>query len=246
MADAAPRIVRRGDAELRIFADAASLVRAAADALVAAPPADLVLAGGSTPEALYRELAARQTAAFADTTVWFGDERSVGPDDPASNYRMAARAWLDRGTFAAVHRIEAERSPHDAARLYEEAMRERFGDAVLPELGLVLLGIGDDGHTASLFPDTAALAEDRRWVVANEVPKLATWRITLTLPVLCAAKAVWITAVGSGKASIVGDVLRDAPKGDARPARWPIQRVTPRRGVVWWLDEAAAANVERS
>lgn len=250
MADT-PRIVRRAGAELRIFADADALVMAAADALLAAAPQHLVLAGGSTPEALYRELATRTQDALERTSVWFGDERCVPPGDPASNYRMAARAWLDRadatpghGNTPAhrvhrVHRIMGELPPHDAADAYERALRAAFPGASEPGFDLVLLGVGDDGHTASLFPDTRALDETTRWVVANEVAKLGAWRITMTFRALGAASAVWITAVGAGKAAIVGELFGQQANG----TRYPVQRVTPRGGAVWWLDEAAAAGL---
>ena len=117
-------------------------------------------------------------------------------------------------------------------------MRGVFGDVAWPRFDLVLLGVGEDGHTASLFPDTAATDERTKWVAANHVPKLDTWRITLTFPVLNAAKRIWILAVGPKKAEILQGVL-----GDVRDsARWPVQAVQPKRGeLVWWLDEAAAS-----
>jgi 6-phosphogluconolactonase len=233
----APRIVSRVGAELRIFPDAAHLAAAAADALLAAAPRQLVLAGGSTPEALYRELAARGTNGLEHGSVWFGDERCVPPSDPASNYRMAARAWLDRAEGLHVHRIMAELPPHEAADAYERALRAAFPGAAVPGFDLVLLGIGDDGHTASLFPDTAALDERSRWVVANNVPKLGTWRITMTFGALSSARAVWITVSGEGKAAIVGEIFGN------EATLYPVQRVRPEGGTVWWLDEAAAAQL---
>lgn len=236
----APRILHRAGAELRIFADAKALVNAAADELLAMAPRQLVLAGGSTPEALYRELATRPRDALQHASVWFGDERCVPPGDPASNYRMAARAWLDSAESLHVHRIMGELAPHEAADGYERALRAAFPGAPDPAFDLVLLGMGDDGHTASLFPETLALEERTRWVVANEVAKLSAWRITMTFRALNAARAVWITVTGAGKAEIIGKLF--AADGDR--THWPVQRVTPRDGAVWWLDEAAAAEIE--
>lgn len=241
-----PTAVRhRAGAEIRVFADGDALVAAAAAAVLSMRDAgrlQLALAGGSTPEALYRRLAAAGASGWDHTEVWFGDERSVGPDHADSNYRMAHDAWLGHVAIAPrqVHRMPGELPADEAARQYEAELRHTFGEVALPRFDLVLLGVGEDGHTASLFPGTTALGEAARWVAPNYVPRLDTWRITLTMPVLCAAARVWIFAVGARKVEILRDVL-----GDVRdPARWPVQAVAPTDGaLVWWLDEAAAAGL---
>jgi 6-phosphogluconolactonase len=138
-----------------------------------------------------------------------------------------------------VHRVETELEPDAAALRYEDEMRASF-PAALPRFDLVLLGIGEDGHTASLFPDTAALDERTRLVVANWVPKLAAHRITITFPVLESAYAVWVLAVSERKAAIV----REALEGPMDPRRLPVQAARPSQGeVVWWLDAAAASQL---
>lgn len=242
---AAARVIAVGHAEVRLFADADTVVLAAADAMVDARPGGdfhFALAGGSTPEALYRRLADDDAQRWDRTHVWFGDERCVDPDHPDSNYRMANAAMLGRVPIPAeqIHRMRGELSADEAARRYEEDLRAVFGDVAWPRFDLILLGVGEDGHTASLFPGTLALDEKARWVAPNFVPQLGVSRVTLTMPVLCAAARVWIFAVGPKKAAILRDVLGDGHD----PARWPVQGVVPTDGsLVWWLDEAAAAGL---
>lgn len=249
-----PRIAERGGAELRVFPAGAALIDAAAHELaehahacVAARGSfSLVLSGGSTPAELYRALARTSGALpWAHTQLWFGDERCVPPTHPDSNYRMAHETLIgplglpgDR-----VHRMRGELPPAEAARAYEEEIREALAlaEGELPRFDLVLLGIGEDGHTASLFPDTAALGVHDRVVAPNYVPRLDAHRLTLTMPALCNAAHAWIFAVGERKAEILAQVL-DGPQA---PAAYPVQQVrlagTP---VVWWLDEAAAARLK--
>jgi len=238
--------------DIRVLSDADAVVEAAARELEAAArelealpsdaPFHLALAGGSTPEVLYRRLA-KVPSAWNRLHVWFGDERCVAPDHPDSNFGMATRAWIGALPAERVHRMQGELAPEMAARAYEDELRAAFGDVVWPRFDVVLLGVGEDGHTASLFPGTAATHERARWVAANHVPKLDTWRITLTFPVLNAAQRIWILAVGPRKAEILRDVL-----GDVRdPARWPVQAVQPTIGeLVWWLDEAAAPGLDHA
>ncbi len=240
------RILHRHGAELRVYADTDALRDAAAATLVDVRGRDhpwhLALTGGSTPEALYRRIAARTPQGWGDTHVWMGDERSVGPEHPDSNWGMANTAMLRHLDVAPehLHRMRGELPADEAARAYAAELRTVFGGAALPRFDLLLLGVGEDGHTASLFPGTAALAERQRWVTENWVPELDTWRITLTMAVLCAAARTWIFAAGPRKAAIVRDVL--GPERD--PERWPVQGVGG-HGVapVWWLDEAAAARL---
>src|SRR5262249_36643408 len=144
--------------------------------------------------------------------LFFGDERAVPPDDPDSNYRMARETLLAPLAIAAarVHRMEGERADLDAAaRDYERELARVLGGAPggePPQLDPVLLGMGPDGHTASLFPHSAALAESRRWVVANEVPKLSTRRITFTFPLIERARAQLVLVAGAAKAAALAEV----------------------------------------
>lgn len=200
----------------------------------------VALAGGSTPERLYRLLATPQ---YRDRVQWervhffFGDERCVPPDDTQSNYRMAKNALLDAVPEAQVSRIEGERAPQDAAVAYEAAVRAAFGAEGVPRFDLILLGMGPDGHTASLFPHTDALNETTRLVVANRVAKLDTWRLTLTYPVLNAAAHVLFLVGGADKAAAVHAVLDGPPNRD----EYPSQGVLPTDGVVTFLLDSAAA-----
>jgi 6-phosphogluconolactonase len=237
---------------LQVHADAGAMIRAAADAFVAKAQAALAahgrfsvaLAGGGTPKPLYELLA---TAPYRDQLDWsrievfFGDERCVPPDSPRSNYRMAHAALLSKLPLPAanVHRLRGEDEPALAALAYEHALRAVFRRA-WPRFDLVLLGIGDNGHTASLFPGCACLRERERAVCAQYVESQREWRLTLTLPVLDAAAAVWLLADGAGKADVLSRVL----DGPWQPDVLPVQYVAPAQGeYVWWLDQAAAAQL---
>jgi len=199
--------------------------------------ARVALSGGHTPLPAYRQLAAAGLD-WSRIHLFWGDERGVPPDHPDSNYRAAKEALLDPARIPTeqVHRIEAERPPEEAAERYEAEIRTAFGTgpSEVPRFDLVLLGLGPDGHTASLFPGTAALEEHERLVVANEVPGKGT-RITLTWPVLDAAARVAFLVEGAGKASIVHAVL-DGPEGV-----YPAQRVQPNHGRLLFLLDAPAA-----
>ena len=204
----------------------------------------VVLAGGSTPKAAY-EILARD---FAETVDWgrvhvfFGDERSVPPDHEDSNYRMAREALLDHVPVGGVHRMRGELTPDEAAASYEDELRGFFGAEEFPRFDLILLGIGGDGHTASLFPETSALEVTNRLAVANPVPKLGTTRITLTAPVLNAAGAVNFLVAGEGKAEALKEIL----EGDVDPRRYPAKLVGPRGGLAWMVDRAAASMLENT
>jgi 6-phosphogluconolactonase len=172
----------------------------------------IALAGGSTPRALYPRLV--RTVDWSHTDVFFGDERAVPPDDPRSNYRMARETLLDpaRVPEKNVHRWQAEAADLDAAaRAYELAL------GVGGELDLAILGLGPDGHTASLFPGTTALHETERLAVAVAVPGLDTRRLTLTYPALLAARVICFLVTGAEKREALADVLRpDSPRPAAR------------------------------
>lgn len=222
----------------------AALVRAlSAESIAQRGRFTIGLAGGATPATLYRALASGVFTRSIDWSRWhvfWGDERCVPPDDPDSNYGMAARTLLERVPIpeAQVHRIRGEDPPHTAADDYAAVLAE----ALAPDgrLDLVLLGIGDDGHIASLFPNTAALAETQRTVVSNWVPHLNAYRITLTLPAINAARAVAVLAAGADKADAVRRALAPHPD-DATP---PIALVTLENSpVVWYLTDNAAAGL---
>ena len=196
----------------------------------------VALAGGSTPKVTY-EVLARDHAEDVDwpnVHVFFGDERTVPPDHEDSNYRMAREALLDRVPMGSVHRMRGELPPEEAASSYEGDLGQFFGGE-FPVLDLVMLGIGEDGHTASLFPGTPALEVTDRLAVANPVPELDTMRLTLTVPVLSAARAVNFLVAGEGKA----EALREILEGDADPRRYPAKLVRPPGGPTWFVDRAA-------
>lgn len=203
-------------------------------------PLCIALSGGSTPRRLYETLATaphRERVRWERLEIFFSDERPVPPEHPDSNFGMARRALLAHVPVRA-HPMPAEAGDaHGYARLVAERVRDR--EHGIPGFDLILLGVGTDGHTASLFPGTAALAERRRWVVMNDVPQLQTRRMTFTYPLINAARRAWILAAGAEKAAIVEQCLRSLPAG-GDPARWPVTGVRPTRGaLVWWLDQAA-------
>jgi 6-phosphogluconolactonase len=229
-----------------IYPDAEAVTRAAADvfvAVVAGVLADhrvarVALAGGSTPRAMYRLLASpayRERVEWRRVEIFFGDERCVPPDHPDSNYRMARESLLDHVPLGAdrVHRIQGERPPAEAATAYQQQLMRVAGDP--PRLDLVLLGMGPDGHTASLFPGTPVLDEVRALAAPVYVAKLDSWRVTLTAPMLSAAAHVVITTVGAEKADALATALA-GPHGAV-----PIQRVRAAEQR-WLVDDAAAQN----
>ena len=199
----------------------------------------VALAGGSTPKATY-EILARDYAGELDWSkvhVFFGDERTVLPDHEDSNYLMAQRTLLSHVPVGSVHRMRGELPPAEAAAAYEQELQEFFGPDSVPAFDLILLGIGEDGHTASLFPETSALDVTDRWVVANPVLKLETTRLTLTIPVINAAKAVTFLVAGEGKAEALKQIL----EGDADPRAYPAKLIRPECGDLTWVVERAAA-----
>jgi 6-phosphogluconolactonase len=218
-------------------AAARAFVESAAEAIAERGRFAVALAGGSTPKATY-EVLARDHAEDVDwpnVHVFFGDERTVPPDHEDSNYRMAREALLDRLPVGSVHRMRGELPPDEAAASYETDLRQFFGGE-FPVLDLVMLGIGEDGHTASLFPGTEALGVTDRLAVANPVPKLDTTRLTLTVPVLNAAREVRFLVAGRGKAEALAEIL----EGDAEPREYPAKFVRPPGGPIWMVDRAAA------
>jgi 6-phosphogluconolactonase len=228
-------------------AAAEEVLRAAAHAVAERGRFTIALSGGSTPKSMYTLIAANA----ATTLPWdrmfffFGDERHVPPDDPDSNYRMAKESLLAKVPVpsANIFRIPAENPDADAAaEMYEQTLRKFFALAPgeFPRFDLILLGIGPDGHTASLFPETAALQEKTRLVVANWVEKLNTSRITLTLPVLNHARCVAFLVSGIDKAAALHEIL----EGNAPAEKYPSKLVQPSEGkLIWFVDRAAASEL---
>jgi 6-phosphogluconolactonase len=199
----------------------------------------VALAGGSTPKATYEVLARDYTNEldWSRVHVFFGDERTVPPDDEDSNYRMAYETLLSHVPVGSVHRMRGELPPDEAAAAYEEELRAFFGQVDVPRFDLILCGLGEDSHTLSLFPETAALDVNDRWVVANPVLKLGTTRLTLTIPVLNESRAVTFLVAGESKAEALKEVL----EGDADPRAYPAKLVRPEsRDLTWMVDRAAA------
>jgi 6-phosphogluconolactonase len=242
--------------DLRRFDDLDALSRAAADELGAIAYAavaergtcSIALSGGSTPRRLFQILVQRGAGAlpWRELELWWGDERTVPPDHPDSNYRMAREALIDPAAAfglaaSQVHRIAGELAdPAAAARAYEQELGHRLGEP--PVFDVVLLGMGPDGHTASLFPGSPALGETARRVVANPVTSPlvhgTTTRITLTAPAINAARHVRFLVAGADKAASLAQVVA----GPRDPTRYPSQLIAPVQGdLVWFVDTAAAA-----
>ena len=230
--------------ELKIFESPAEVARAAAEYWVSLNPTSVALSGGSTPRALYQLLADanepfRERIAWDNTHFFFTDERHVPPDHPDSNYRMVNEAMFSRVSIPAnnIHRIPAENPvAEEVAKAYESDLHKFFGEAI-PAFDLILLGIGEEGHTASLFPYSPALNETARMVAAPFVEKLNAYRITMTLPVLNNGKSVVFLVTGASKAEIIREVINTKPD----PEQYPVQAISPTNGAVsWFMDKAAA------
>lgn len=249
MTEPRTRPVPRGDMEIHADVEALAFYTARRIAEVAREAvADhgrfaLVLAGGSTPARTYELLASlppTEGMPWADTDIFFGDERNVQPSDPESNFKMASDRLLAHVPISPdrVHRIEGELSAEEAAERYEAVVRRVMavepGDA--PRFDLVLLGLAPDGHTASLFPGTEAVRERRFFVRAPWVVKLAGRRITMTPVAFNGAARVWFLVTGGSKARALGEAI-------TRPlhAPLPVHAIEPRDGELRWIVDAAAA-----
>jgi len=201
----------------------------------------IALSGGGTPKAVFERLAEARHASGIDwhaVHVFFSDERCVPPGDERSNYRMAHEALLQRCVPPDnVHRIRGEEEPAVAAALCEDELRREFRTSGWPAFDLVLLGMGDNGHTASLFPGTAALRERERLAVPQYVEVMGAWRVTFSVPLINAARHVAFLVLGAGKADMLWNVLR----GPYQPDVWPAQLVSPALGRLHWLVDADAA-----
>lgn len=200
----------------------------------------LALAGGQTPRGVYQVLA----SAYGEHLPWhrvhlfWGDERYVPPDDPQSNYRLVREALLDHVPLPAenLHSMPTDQpDPAEAAQRYEATLRAYFRGS-RPRFDLVLLGVGRDGHTASLFPGSSALEETERWVVVTRAPVEPVLRLSLSLPILNAAYQVWFLVSGLEKRPIVQTLFQDPERARQR---YPAAMVQPQGRVIWWLDRAA-------
>lgn len=205
----------------------------------------VALSGGTSPVQLFRRLAceaANSGVNWGAVHVFWADERCVPPEHVESNFRLAKELFLSRLTApgAIVHRIPGELSPDEAALHYEEDLERTFSRTDLPVFDLILLGVGNDGHTASLFPETAPKCFAGRKAVAVYVEKLKSHRVTLTLQVINNARQVLFLATGAGKARIVAEILERTDGSD-----YPAAKVAPRKGTLTWLlDKEAASKLE--
>ena len=233
-----------------LFAAAAEeVVRLANEAVAERGRFAIALSGGSTPRSLYNLLAtnARTTLPWDRMYFFWSDERHVPPTDPDSNYRTANEAMLSKVPVppANIYRVPSENpDAAAAAHAYEAAIRKFFElqPGQLPRFDLILLGMGPDGHTASLFPGTNGLQEKSRLVIANWVEKLKTHRLTFTLPVINAARCVAFLVSGTDKAAVLRSVLEENVAGEQYPAKL----VQPTDGkLIWFLDRAAASGLSK-
>jgi 6-phosphogluconolactonase len=204
----------------------------------------LVLSGGSTPRSIYQVLAEPEKSNRIDwscTHIFWGDERAVPPDHPDSNYRMAKQALLEHIPIPPenVFRIKGELSPGDAAEEYEEQI-ETFFKGRDKHFDLILLGLGGDGHTASLFPDSDALSENQRWVAANYAPSQQAWRVTLTYPALLSSHKAIFLVNGAGKSKVLSQIIQDPQNASQFPAA---NVVANHPNLIWILDQGAAKHL---
>lgn len=217
-------------------------------AVAARGVARIAISGGSTPKAAFGALAERgeewhERMPWEKLDLWWVDERCVPPDHRDSNYRMTREALLDHVPLKPeqIHRMEGELEPDDAAAKYEAELRKGFGlkGAEIPRFDLVQLGMGPDGHTASLFPHTDALRVTDRLVTANYVEKIDMWRVTLTRVTINQARQVFFLIAGSDKAMILNEVF----EGPREPERLPSQFIRPVDGILTLLLDQAAATL---
>ena len=227
----------------KIFADSEALARGAAEYFVARRAETVALSGGSTPKRMFQILAEqfRERVDWSTIQFFWSDERHVPPDHPESNYRMANEALLSHVpvSAASVHRIRGENpDAAEAASEYEQTIVQVTQEP-LPRLDLIFLGIGTDGHTASIFPGSEVLHETKRLVAAPYVEKFQSYRITMTLPLLNNGATVVFLVSGAEKAQIVKEVFEGENK-------YPAQAVKPTHGeLIWMLDREAAAYLSK-
>lgn len=234
-----------GDLSRRVAEEFVSLAKDKADKASKTGDFTVALAGGSTPKNLYSMLTSTefvQRISWPQVYLFWGDERCVPPAHAESNYRMANESLISRVPIPPgnVYRMEGEGEPEASASRYEATLKRVFqlSDKEVPRFDLVLLGLGDDGHTASLFPDSEAIQETERLVTAVYVEKLKSYRLTLTFPVLNHAAHVFFLVAGKGKAKILREVLFGGDETESTPAR----RIMPDNGrILWFVDRSAAS-----
>jgi 6-phosphogluconolactonase len=230
-----------------LFEEAAQLIsRAAADAIQQRGMYSLALSGGSTPKGLFRLLATaawRDRIDWSNTHVFWGDDRYVPHTDPRSNFRMTKEALLDHVLIPPnnVHPVPTDVPPDEAALRYGQTLRQVLGKASdFPQLDLNLLGLGENGHAASLFPHRPILHETKLLVRSDFVPEVDMYRITMTAPMINAGRRVVFLIAGESKA----DVVRDVITGPQQPEQLPAQLINPAHGeLIWLLDSSAAAKL---
>jgi 6-phosphogluconolactonase len=240
-----PKIVILDDAPALYAHAAEEIAHFAGEAVCTHGEFTLCLSGGSTPAATYEMLGSKFhfSIDWKEVQFFWGDERCVPPDDPACNYAMTQRTLLSKLALkpSQVHRVLGERSPDEAARAYEAELRSHFGLGAgeFPRFDVVLLGLGENSHTASLFPGSAALHESERLALAVDVDDpILRHRVTVTPPVINNASRVMFLVAGASKAQAVWDIL----KGPRDIDKFPAQVVAPEHGeLIWLLDKAAAS-----
>ena len=248
-------------AKIRVYSNNESLIGGASDLIIESAAKaiaergrfTLALSGGDTPRPVYARLATagcRHRIDWSKVLIFFGDERCVPPEDHQSNYLMVRTALLDHVPIPPgnIYRIRGEEAPEKAAADYTDILKRTFGgerviEGLPPEgFDLILLGMGDNGHTASLFPGLAAVTETRRWVMALYVEVVGMWRITMTPVIINAARQVAFLVSGAKKAEMLQQVL----EGPYQPVVLPSQIITPMSGELHWLlDQSAAAKLRR-
>lgn len=234
--------------KINIFPDPNTLADAVADrfintsqsSILATGRFNVALAGGSTPQAAYHRIASRgkkELVNWSLVQIFWGDERCVPPEHPESNYRMAYEALLDHIPIPVenIHRMAGEWLPFEAANHYQEILESNLGPS--QRFDLVILGMGIDSHTASLFPGTAALRKTSRWVKANYVDKLAAWRLTLTPSIINQARNIVFLISGENKAEALHHVI----SGKFQPHQYPSQFIKPTSGKIYYYIDTGAA-----
>ena len=228
-----------------IEANAEMIVNAAQDAIAQRGRFTIALSGGSTPKPLYELMATepwRNRVDWSKTHFFWGDERYVPPTDKQSNFKMANDAWISKVPVPAenVYRIPTQpETPEDAAQDYEDEIRKLLGSR--PQIDFNLLGVGTNGHTASLFPGRPTLHVRDRLVIADDIPEVKMWRITFTFPFINDSRLIVFLVSGKDKASVMQEVLR----GARDPERLPSQLIHPNGGQLVWLADEAAAELVR-
>ena len=248
-------IIKRSQDEVTA-AVAEWLIESIQRVLQARPTWSIALSGGGTPKNLYQYLAsnASHRVDWSKVQLFWGDERNVPPEHADSNFRMVREAWLDRALATQDPRCiplvfpvpVSPEHPEKTAKIYSQTLRNQLptdpSDSGCPRLDIVLLGLGDDSHTASLFPDTQALAAKEEIFVSNYVPKLGAYRLTMTIPMLNAARHVAFLVCGASKQAAVEVVWHGPKQGD----QYPAQRIQPQHGdLLWFMDLAAVPEHRR-